>query len=166
MDRTEFYKIKTKALSFKYSAFNYIEFDDIKSYNLLVSSDSLILVLGYNQEAETHEYIWAANNVYELLKSLKYIDKYIISFIPKDWVSELNSNGLQIRNAWHDYYLNDLDKKDFTVNSEYDFLKPYEIDIASEITLQCKVKAEVLQDRLLHGLMNGSTVPTLKTLLF
>lgn len=138
MDRTEFDKIKTKTSSFKYSSFNYIRFDTIKSYDLLANNDDLVLMLGYNREANIHEYIWAANDVNSLMCSLKHNDKYILSFVPKEWVSELSSNGMQIRNAWHDYYIYDLDIKNFNSNHEYDLLKTSEMNAASEITLQCK----------------------------
>jgi len=138
MDKVEFDKIKTSAASFKYSALEYTEYSDVANYSIEINSDALILLFGYNDESKIHEYIWAANRVNTLIDNLVYQNEYILSFVPKEWVLELKSVGLRIRNAWHDYFLYDLDKKELKKHSEYDFLKTSEIDYASKITIQCK----------------------------
>jgi len=138
MDRVEFDIIKASATSFRCSALNYIEYDNVADYTLQINNDSLILMFGYNREAKIHEYIWAANEVNVLIHSLKYNGEYFLSFIPREWIASLESAGLQIRNAWHDYYLRNLNEKEFKITSKYDFLKLSEINKASKITIQCK----------------------------
>ena len=138
MNKVEFDKIKDDAKKFKYSAFEYTDYDDVKNYELQFDKKEVVLLFGYNREAKIYEYIWAANHADILIDSLKHKEEYILSFIPKEWIINLENAGLRIRNAWHDYYLDDLDKKDIKTTSAYNFLKSTETDEASNITLQCK----------------------------
>lgn len=96
------------------------------------------MIYGYNKEAKTLEYIWAANDSSVLINALSIDDDFILSFVPKHWISHMENAGLQIRNAWHDYYIYDLGARDFSASFKHDLLRYSEIDIASEITLQCK----------------------------
>ena len=118
LNEQEFIKLKDKSKSFSYSSFEYIEYADIHNYKLVKSNDSLILLLGKNREAKIYEYIWAANEATVLLKSLTQKSTFYLSFIPNEWHAAMELGGLQIRNAWHDYFISRLDLMDrYTIHT-------------------------------------------------
>ena len=138
MNRDGFNNIKSKALLFKYSSFMYIEFENIVDYDLQVNTTELILMLGYNREAKSYEYIWATNDVNVLINTLKCKESFFLSFIPREWIKKFKNSGLRIRNAWHDYFIYNLDSIDLANEDGFDYLALSEINEASHITMECK----------------------------
>ena len=126
-NKEEFIKIKEKSKHFNYSSFEYIEYAYVHNYELIENNDNLVLLLGKNREAEIHEYIWAANEVSTLIKSLTLKSAFYLSFIPKCWHATMEQNGFRVRNAWHDYFINRLDLTETAPHASYDFLKLSEI---------------------------------------
>ncbi|MEX1376901.1 MAG: GNAT family N-acetyltransferase [Eubacteriales bacterium] len=138
MNKSEFERLKNKSKAFLHSSFEYIEYGDVEGYELLADNNSIILLLGLNREAKTYEYIWAANDADTLINSLKCDQVFYFSFVPKKWITTFENAGMHIRNAWHDYFINDLNKLNIECELPFDFLEPSEIDIASAITKECR----------------------------
>jgi len=138
MNKRAFDKMKISAESFSYSSFKYIEYDNAADYTLHINNDEIILLLGYNKEAKSYEYIWAANDIHVLIDSLKCKMPFFLSFIPGEWVVELQKAGLSIRNAWHDYFLNGLENINAENNCKTDYLALSEVKEASAVTFECK----------------------------
>lgn len=137
MKKLDFEEIKKKADRFSHSSLNYTEYEDIADYNFETASDDLVLLCGYNTEAKCREYHWAADNAGSLAEHLKCETAFFITFIPKEWVHELEGAGLRVRNAWHDYFLSNLDKIDVEACHDADFLTSQECAQASEATQAC-----------------------------
>jgi len=138
MKKYEFDIIKDKAKAFNYSSFTYIEYDDVANYDLMIDSSAIILLLGYNYESKCYQYIWAANKVDALISSLNHEKTFFLSFIPDEWVGILEKSGFHIRNAWHDYFLYNLDDIIIKNNYDTDYLKLSEVNEASSLTMECR----------------------------
>lgn len=66
-----FNKIKEAVNKFKYSSMRYIEYKDIHDYEVCLENVNIILIYGFNVEANINEYHWAANNVEDLINVLE-----------------------------------------------------------------------------------------------
>lgn len=137
MNPSEFELIKKKAEVFLYSSMEYIEQEDVAEYQILTANERLVLLLGYNKEAKCFEYHWATNSCDLLAEHLICDETFIITFIPQEWVPELETAGLQVRNAWHDYFLSNLDEVDDQAYTAAEFLSPQQCLEASEVTQSC-----------------------------
>lgn len=137
MTESEFIKIKEKVEVFEHTSMEYIEHNDIPEYKLLISNEKLILILGYNTEGKYYEYHWAANEPETLLEHLDCKETYVITFIPQDWVQRLEAAGIQVRSAWHDYFLKELDSIDSRIYENGELLTMHECKDASDVTQSC-----------------------------
>lgn len=138
MDRAEFERLTDQAETFAHSSMQYIEFDDVADYDVILVNEDVILLRGYDAEAQCQHYHWAADNVDKLLPLLPSEEAFLLTFVPEEWVPALESAGLEIRSRWHDYFRADLDDVERVSAGEFDFLSSDEIEAASEVTLQCR----------------------------
>ena len=113
---------------------NYLEYEDAADYGAEVMNDELILLLGYNREAKCREYHWAAKDAGTLADRLNCKTPFFLTFVPREWVKTLESAGLKVRNAWHDYFLKSLDTVDVSACADTRFLTAQECDEASAVT--------------------------------
>lgn len=137
----EFHEILRERDIFKYSSMNYLEYKDVESYEIVLENENIILLYGFNYEAKTYEYHWATNKVEYLIKYLHDKKDFLITFIPHQWIYNLEKEGFIIRNAWHDYFMNNLDN--IKICDEYEFLTVDYCDEASQITQMCKNQSRV-----------------------
>ncbi|MEA5038494.1 MAG: GNAT family N-acetyltransferase [Clostridiaceae bacterium] len=138
MNKNIYDDIKQKAADLAYSSLNYTEYEDVSNYEVIVWENDLILLGGFNKEAKCYEYHWAATTATALSNHLNRTDSFFLTFIPREWVHDLESIGLRVRNAWHDYFMDSLDSVDEHLCPDANFLAPSECAQASEITLLCK----------------------------
>ncbi|QRN82935.1 GNAT family N-acetyltransferase [Chloroflexota bacterium] len=138
MDKAEFTRIKQQAEKFTHSSFFYAEFEELNDCALIADNDELILVQGENHENRSQQYLWAADSVDMLIPALAEEGPYLLTFVPRAWVSTLNAAGLKVRSIWHDYFRPNLDDIEEHPNIAFDFLSADETDAASEITLECR----------------------------
>lgn len=136
MTEQEFLRIQEKLPSFKYNSMQYTDYDDVADYELLHESDSLILLCGYDKESRKYQYHWASNRAEDLLKEIHDKPNFRIGFVPKEWVSSLESAGLKVFAIWNDYFR--LSLEDISVDKQLEFLKKEECQAASEVTLACR----------------------------
>lgn len=136
MEEEHFNKIQSKLKNYKYSTLNYYGYGDVKDYEVTLENDNIILIYGFNTQAKIHEYHWAANKVEDLINSLQGKKDFLISAIPHEWVPEFEKEGFVIRNAWKDFFLNNLE--DIEPCDDFEFLSLDEAEEASKITMKCK----------------------------
>lgn len=136
MKKDDFNIIQKKLNNYKFSSMAYTEYEDICDYEVEIANDDIILIYGFNTEAKTNEYHWAANTVDSLLTFLGDKKDFLLTFAPHEWIPDLEKAGFVIRNAWHDYFNKDF--KDIVPSSDFDFLKIDECTKASELTLMCR----------------------------
>lgn len=133
----EYFKcIKEKSNKFEHSSMKYIGYEDIADYKVCVEDENIILIDGFNVEANINEYHWAASKVEDLIEVLKDKEDFLITFIPHQWVPTLEEAGFVVRNAWHDYFMNNLEN--ITCSEKFDFLTEDMCDEASKVTMMCK----------------------------
>lgn len=116
----------------------YLGFDDVADYHLDTAKEDIVLLLGYDSEAKCQQYHWATDSVDKLIPFLTCKDPFLLTFVPKEWVSALELASLKIRNKWHDYFRANLDDIEEAPEEEFNFLTADEIHEASALTLQCR----------------------------
>lgn len=131
-----FNKIKEKLNGFKYSSMAYIEYEDMDDYEVYLENENIILIYGFNVEADINEYHWAANSVEDLIESLKEKKDFLITFIPHEYVSKLEEAGFTVRNAWQDYFMWNLES--IIPSDGFEFLTADRCKEASQVTMMCK----------------------------
>lgn len=134
----EFKDIIEKSKRFSNSSMYYIGYDEVKEYSILINNEDMILLCGYNKEAQSDEYYFAANKAKDLINALKDKKDFLITFIPKEWVKELKKAGFKVRNAWHDYFVYDLSKIYVEHSDDFDFLPVENSKEASDLTMMCR----------------------------
>lgn len=98
----------------------YIDYGEVSGYEIEVENENITMIYGYNREAKINEYHWATSKVECLIEYLKDKKDFLITFIPNEWVITLEKVGFVIRNAWHDYFMNELEETNYS--GDYDFL--------------------------------------------
>ena len=116
----------------------YIDFEDLAGYQFETANDDIILLLGYDNEAKYWQYHWAANSAEKLIPLLTCPEPFLLTFVPNEWVPELESAGLKVRNKWHDYFRANLEDIEHISDDKLDFLSMDEVDEASALTMQCR----------------------------
>ncbi|MEG0013224.1 MAG: GNAT family N-acetyltransferase [Cellulosilyticaceae bacterium] len=137
MTEQEFLNIKQESDRYKYSSMKYLDFDSVESYEVVAQTDDVILLYGYNGESKMNEYHWASNTAEALISSIETgRDNVLLTFIPEDWVVELEKMGFQIFAKWNDYFMEDISCITDGVKSR--FLDKADCQRASAVTLSCK----------------------------
>lgn len=151
----DFARIKEKAKNFPYTSMEYTDYEDVPGYEILREDETVILLGGKNQEAGCYEFHWAATTAEQLIKEICKINKqgdlqkssYLLTFAPKEWIKTLEEAGFYVRNAWHDYFVQDLPatakRLGIPAFSELDceFLTLDECEKASELTQRCRFQS-------------------------
>lgn len=136
MKKSEFEEIELQLDSYKYSSMQYLEYEDATDYEIIWRKPELILLYGFNREADIKEYHWAANSAEDLVKEIKETE-CLITFVPHEWVKKLEEAGFYIRSAWQDYFMSSLEE--LSEDEEIvENLSPEECKSASDITLACR----------------------------
>lgn len=56
--------------------------------------------LEWKPTTKINEYHWATNKIEYLIEALKDKKDFLITFIPHEWISNLEKVGFATRNAW------------------------------------------------------------------
>ena len=135
MKPEEFQEIEEYLEEFSYTSMCYTEYEEVKHYEVICRTKKVIVISGYHQEAKCQECHWAANTPDDLLEVIKG-KHFLVTFVPREWVTDFEKAGFQVRNAWHDYFMgNFADVPEYSQSME--ILKKEECREASELTLSC-----------------------------
>jgi ribosomal protein S18 acetylase RimI-like enzyme len=138
LDKAEFEQIKVLAGGFLHSSLEYLDYEEVTDYRVESAHEDIVLLLGYDTESGIWHYHWAANGAAILVPLLTCPEPFLLTFVPEEWVPELESAGLKVRNKWHDYFRASLADIEHISNVEPDFLSTDEVDEASAVTMQCR----------------------------
>ncbi|WP_426350690.1 GNAT family N-acetyltransferase [Alloiococcus sp. CFN-8] len=144
MSNEIFKVIKESIHKYKYTSLEYTQYENVESYEVLSNNKDLILLQGYNKEMAMEEYHWAANKVEALLKEIsKDEEKAIITFIPDEWVEEMEKHGFKTYALWNDYFNNNIEDTIKKVASlecplTLEVLKEENASEISELTMECR----------------------------
>ena len=105
----DYEKIKDNLNKFEYHSMAYMEYEEIKEYNILYNDETVILIHGYSLEDQFYKYHWACNEVSTLvnLAGIKET-KGLISFVPKEWVESLKEVGFKMYAVWNEYFVGSI----------------------------------------------------------
>ena len=138
MDKAEFEQIKVLAGGFLHSSLEYLDYEEVTDYRVESTHEDIVLLLGYDTEAGIWHYHWAANGAAKLIPLLTCPEPFLLTFVPEEWVPELESAGLKVRNKWHDYFRASLADIEHISDDELDFLSIDEVNEASALIIQCR----------------------------
>lgn len=106
MDLKQFESMISFATKCKYSSLSYVEYEDVKTSEVIRYDDSLLLLKNSKDLSEIH---YATNDLKELLNSIKISNlNGLIKFIPIDTIDQFESYEFKIHCAYQDYLLKDL----------------------------------------------------------
>lgn len=146
MNKNEFKNIKEQLQNYKFNSMEYYDFEQLKSYDVNILNDDLLIVVGYNAENEIKEYHWAANNYTDLVEVIKCErEPILITFVPEAWKEKLICCRLQEYALYREYWINDISKVHKDIY-EYLLINEMEIKAAAQVTMECKG-----QSRGFHG---------------
>ncbi len=137
MDISNFNYIKEKTENFKHNSLEYIDYDDLKDYEIICDNDQLLALHGLKNKFNMYEIHWATNEANFLIDYVKQLNKEIfIAFIPNRWVDIFKSNNFIEFGVLRDYWMNSLDS--IPDCEKYIELTEDECEEASNVTLSCK----------------------------
>lgn len=137
MDISIFNNIKEKADKFKHNSLEYLDYEDIKDYEVICDNNQLLALLGFKNKFNMYEVHWATNEANLLIDCIKQLNKEIfISFVPNQWLNLLKISNFKEYGVLRDYWMNSLDS---IPNCEkYIKLTDDKCEEASNVTLSCK----------------------------
>lgn len=120
-----------------YNSLEYYDYEDLSTYTILHEEDDLLLLIGYNKESTHKQYHWACNHIDVFKQALKGGDKDIlITFVPKEWVEDLQDVGFQLYAVWNDYFCHNIN--DYHVEADYIVMEQTDYKEVSNVTLACR----------------------------
>lgn len=158
----KFNELKDLALQFQYNSFTYLDYSEVKNYEIVKETDHIILIYGLEEDGQRKIY-WATNQVNELLYLLKECGKDIlISFIPEEWYRYLIEQGLSEYAIFREYWIEDLSTRKNELT--YNLLDISECKEASLVTSSCRGQSRGFrgeQEEFFYSWLNG-TDPSLE----
>lgn len=137
ISRDEYAVIQHSLAQFRYTSLHYVEYGDVSEYEIVVQNPEVIVLYGYQLEADQYEYHWACNHLQSLTPWLSSRhEKEKITFIPKEWVTELIRHGFEWYAVWNDYVAVDIEK--YAIDEEPHFVCLDECVKASAVTISCR----------------------------
>lgn len=136
MTEANLVRIQSKLDNYTYSSMRYLEYPEVIKYELIMETDEVILLYGFNEKEGLNEYHWAANTPCDIIRAVHGNDHCLITFVPEDWIKELEKAGFIICAAFCDYFMDSLDSiltQDLAL-----FLKEEESKKAAEVTMACR----------------------------
>ncbi len=137
MKEEAFIKVKEALGNYPHHSLTYTEFEDIADYELLIETEELILIGGFNREADSRHYHWAAESPQKVIEATRMEHNFYLEFIPEEWVDTFTQAGYLVRDKFRDYTKPDLSD----INNEHshtEFLQVDESLKAAEVTMSCK----------------------------
>lgn len=108
MTKDTFQQLNLKKEAFLYHSFQYVEFDQIQDYDVVVESKELIFVYGFHPTLNMPHIIFFTNDCDTLIKGLSAYKETLIEFVPKAWVHPLQKAGFTPYAEFRDYWVKDL----------------------------------------------------------
>jgi GNAT superfamily N-acetyltransferase len=141
-------RILEKASKFKYTSMEYVDAEDLEGTVVIFDTEAYIFIL--KELEDKNRIYWAANSrqdffdAFSMLRNNMGKDKkrkpLFLNFIPKDFVGELEAEGLKICGEFVDYWKPNL-KIETSKNKSSYVVRPIRVEeysAASKITLRCK----------------------------
>ena len=140
INKKEYEQIKSNIKKFKHHSMEYTEFEDVENHDVICNDDNLILLYGYNEEADLYEYNYAFNEHNYLINALDKSKKGdLLTFVDKDWVDDLKKIGFGTYAIWCSYFAHDLNK--YKNDNDIEFVANNEYKEASDVTLSCRYQS-------------------------
>ncbi len=151
IERDVFDALRTRAKDFRYSSFEYLEYEHAAAYTLLEDSKELILLPGKKEAAGVDEAQWAADEPDRLLRRIRDRGREtLVPFVPEPWKELFLQSGFSEFGILREYWISPL-KADWRPQFLCAPIRPDECGEAAAITRACR-----LQSREFYGETAGS----------
>ena len=138
MERYEFESIRDEAGTFGYGSFQYLDYENVQSYEIIKRDAEGILLYGFRPAAGRKELQWAAREagcILTFLGGLK--EEVIVPFVPQEWKQAFIEKGFSVYGEMRDYWINDLQNHP-AGDRDFSFLTGDEAEEASDVTVSCR----------------------------
>ncbi len=104
-----FTALKARALKLAHTSMTYTAYEDVKGYDLVASTASLILLAGVKPTAEIRELHWAANEPQGIINAAKSSkEETLITFVPPEWKETFLNSGFSEYGILREYWIDRL----------------------------------------------------------
>lgn len=108
MEENTFIILEKKIETYKYTSFKYLDYDDIKDYEVVLDKPDILLIYGFNTTAQISEIIFACNNIDVFLNYMTLYPNTLVKFIPESWHQKLKQLNYSDYAMMRDHWLSDL----------------------------------------------------------
>ncbi len=141
IDQTSFDALKEKALTFRYSSFEWLEYESVADYTIVEDSQARIILRGNKKLAEINELHWAANEPEGIITAVKEQGvETLVTFVPEEWKTLFLENGFSEFGLLREYWLEPL-QQTYTPKVTCLPITPDECAEAAAVTQSCRMQS-------------------------
>lgn len=141
IDQTTFDALKEKALTFRFSSFEWLEFESVADYIIVEDSQERIVLRGKKKLAEINELHWAANEPGGIISAVKAQGvETLVTFVPEEWKTLFLENGFSEFGLLREYWLEPL-KQAYVPKTVCQPIAPDECAEAARVTQSCRMQS-------------------------
>jgi len=133
--------LKERALRIGCSSFTYLEYESVKSYDVLADSDSLILLAGFKPEADIRDLQWAAKEPGAVIAAAKRGGKEtLVTFVPESWKARFVKSGFNEFGILREYWIRQL-KASYEPKPACEPILLSEAEEAAAVSQSCRLQS-------------------------
>lgn len=141
IDQTTFDALKEKALAFRFSSFEWLEYESVADYIIVEDSQERIVLRGKKKLAEINELHWAANEPDGIIAAVKAQGvETLVTFVPEEWKTLFLGNGFSELGLLREYWLEPL-KQAYSPATSCLSITPDDCAEAARITQSCRMQS-------------------------
>lgn len=130
----QFEDLINKLEQFTYTSMQYIQYEDVMDYDVILDNEKAIVLYGYNVEGKKYEYHWCSSQVNDLLNVItgngdNSNGSVLITFVPKEWVCSFRESGFEVYAIWNDYVKSNMEDIYPNINSDSNLNNNLEIPL-------------------------------------
>lgn len=141
INRTTFDALKEKSKRFRYSSFEWLEYESVADYRLTEDSSERIVLRGQKKLADVSEVHWAANEPDGIIAAAKSQGiGTLVTFVPEEWKTLFLENGFSEFGILREYWSNTLNST-YTPRIACLPITPDECAEAARVTQSCRLQS-------------------------
>jgi len=141
IDQTTFDTLKEKAATFRYSSFEWLEYESVADYAVLEDSPERIVLRGRKKLTEINELQWAADEPDSVIRTAKAQGvETLVTFVPEEWKARFLDAGFSEYGMLREYWVCPL-KNAYTPKTVCMPIAPDECAEAASVTQSCRMQS-------------------------
>ena len=108
MNDKDYNAILEKVGVFQYTSLKYVDYTDLAGFSILINTEDIIIIRGFNPVQGIDEIYWAANELETFKHYMKHFPNTLVRFIPREWHASLIALGYEEYGVFRDYWIHNL----------------------------------------------------------